>query len=165
MALEIERKYLIEMPDIKNIESSFEVKRFDIIQTYLESNGTKERRVRKRVYGEITEYFYTEKEFLTSVTRIENEKLITREEYETLLLEKKKDRLPVEKTRYVIPWEEHFVEIDIYSFSGEYCTAEIEIEDERDNVQLPPFLKVVKEVTGMKEYSNSYIGKKRKISP
>ena len=163
MALEIERKYLIKIPDLEKIERSFEVKKYTIIQTYLESSGREERRVRKRSCDDVTEYFYTEKVFLTSVSRIENEKIITKSEYESFLLDKKKDTPPVEKIRYVIPWEDHFVEIDIYSFSDDYCTAEIELKDENDSVQLPPFLEVIKEVTGIKEYSNSHIAKNRKI--
>lgn len=41
------------------------------------------------------------------------------------------------------------------------CLLEIELLDENDRVELPPFLNVVKEVTVDPEYSNSAIAKKR----
>lgn len=50
--LEIERKYLIEMPNIKKLADEFDLIRMDINQTYLtsEESGV-ERRVRRTKVG------------------------------------------------------------------------------------------------------------------
>ncbi len=161
MSVEIERKYLIEFPDISSIEGVLGVRKYIITQTYLQSDGIKEKRVRKRVSEDGAEYFYTEKTFLTNVSRTENEKVITKEEYELYLKGKREGTEALEKTRYVIPWKEHLIEIDIYSFTNTLCIAETEMKDESEHIDMPPFIKIIKEVTGIREYSNSYIAKNR----
>lgn len=164
MSVEIERKYLIEYPDIIEIEKISGVKKYVITQTYLCGDDTTERRVRKRESEVGTEYFYTEKSFITAVSRTENEISISKEEYELYLKNKSEDSETIEKTRYVIPCKDHMVEVDIYSFTNDYGIAETELSSESEQIDMPPYIKVIKEVTGIKEYSNSYIAKKGKIS-
>ena len=159
MSVEIERKYLIEIPDISVLERISGVKKYMITQTYLESGNDVERRVRKRVCEEKNEYFYTEKSFLTHTSRREEEREISEAEYTELLKDKREDYEPLFKTRYVIPWKKHLIEIDIYSFSNSLAIAETELSDEREKVEIPSFIEIIKEVTGIKEYSNAYIAK------
>ena len=56
MAIEIERKFLIEYPNIAELESNPNCKRVEIIQTYLNSENGDEIRVRQR--GENGNYIY-----------------------------------------------------------------------------------------------------------
>ena len=71
MAFEIERKYLIEYPDLNILES---YPKSDIAQTYLKTNDGMTSRVRKRTSEGVTKYIFTEKKRITDVKCIENER-------------------------------------------------------------------------------------------
>jgi len=81
--LEIERKFLVEMPDV----SALDVRRkISITQTYLtRGENDSQRRVRRISENGKVRYTYTEKVFLTPVTRKENEFEISEKEYNELL--------------------------------------------------------------------------------
>ena len=85
--LEIERKFLIEYPDVKLLEADPACRRIEIIQTYLKSDNGDEVRVRQR--GENGNYvdFLTTKRKLCGIKRIEIEKRLTKEEYLALLMD------------------------------------------------------------------------------
>ena len=82
MAFEIERKYLIEYPDLNILES---YPKSDIAQTYLKTNDGMTSRVRKRTSEGVTKYIFTEKKRITDVKCIENERELSAVEYEELL--------------------------------------------------------------------------------
>ena len=50
-------------------------------------------------------------------------------------------------------------EIDIYPFRKNSCVMETELKNETDRPELPPFVRVVKEVTGDHRYSNASLAK------
>lgn len=152
---ETERKYLIEYPDTAYLCTVEGVRVYVISQTYLEGRGKAERRVRKREDGGKVEYFYTEKTKLSDMSRREDERRIEKDEYEALLSEKKKGTKTLFKTRYAIPYEGRVVEIDVYPFLCDRAIAEVELISENEEPSLPPFIRVVREVTGESEYSNA----------
>ena len=80
--LEIERKFLIEMPERAVLDRC--PTRWEIWQTYLLAPPEISARVRRRV-GETEQFFHTEKLRRTDRTCVEREREITRAEYETLL--------------------------------------------------------------------------------
>ena len=80
--LEIERKFLIEMPERAVLDRC--PTRWEIWQTYLLAPPGISARVRRRV-GETEQFFHTEKLRRTDRTCVEREREITRAEYETLL--------------------------------------------------------------------------------
>ena len=45
-------------------------------------------------------------------------------------------------------------ELDIYPFWNDRATLEIELSDENENFELPPFIEVIKEVTDDDRYKN-----------
>lgn len=97
--LEIERKFLVEYPDCDKLNA---VRQIEILQTYLENgSGGSQRRVRKITENGTDVYFYTEKEFITAVTRKENEYEISAENYAELLKEKRRIAFPSAKKEYV----------------------------------------------------------------
>lgn len=156
--LEIERKYLIEYPDLALLDSLPNCRRTDIEQVYLLSKGGM-RRVRKRGEKGDYLYFYTEKRDIDGMSRMETERRITEEEYNALLKEADPARRPVIKNRYCITHEGQYFELDVYPFWKDKAILEIELLSEEDKVTLPPFIKLIKEVTGDKSYSNSALAK------
>ena len=157
--LEIERKYLIEYPDLAWLASYPAARAVEIVQTYLTSEPGCERRVRKR--GERGNYIYmlTTKRKISGLKRIETETRLTAEEYETLLSQKDPTRREIAKTRYCLTYEGRYFEIDVFPFWSDKAIAEIELSDENEEVALPPQLKLIKEVTHDEAYKNASLAK------
>lgn len=159
MAYEIERKFLIEYPDIAILENYPSSTKSDIAQTYLKTDDGMTSRVRKRTTGGVTRYIFTEKKRITDVKCIENERELDKAEYESLLKFADPERKTVFKTRYCLPYANRVVEVDIYPFWSDRAIAEVEMEDEGEAVILPEFIKVIRDVTAEKAYKNASIAK------
>lgn len=153
--MEIERKFLIEYPDIKWLESLPNCRKVDIIQTYLVSGNGDELRVRQR--GENGSYicFKTRKRLIDGMKRIELEERLSQEEYMRLLMEADPTKRPIRKTRYCLTWDNQYFEIDVYPFWNDRGVAEIELSDENTPIRFPKELKVIREVTDDPTYKNA----------
>ena len=158
MSYEIERKFLIEYPDIDLLEKQSDSKS-DIAQTYLKTGDGFTSRVRKRTSNGVTKYIFTEKKRISDLKCIENEREIGVEEYNELLKLADPERITVEKVRYCIPYGNRVIEVDIYPFWSDRAIAEVEMEDEGEAVLLPDYLKVIRDVTSEKAYKNASIAK------
>lgn len=150
--LEIERKFLVKIPDCSNLNVK---RKIDILQIYLQNgdNGS-QRRVRRIVENDCTKYFYTEKIFYSAVTRQETEFEISRNEYNQLISQKRTDCMPIEKCRVCFDYRNQLFELDIYPFSDRFAIMELELENSEQKIFFPEYVDVVKEVTGIEEYSN-----------
>ena len=157
--LEIERKFLIRKTASIAGNAS---QRTDIIQTYLvKTSDDIQRRVRKTDTDGKVCYTYTEKRFISPSVREENERVIDEKEYLDLLLQTDNGLSPVIKTRFILVYKSQRFEVDVYPFSDELATAELELESEDQEIFLPPYLQVIKEVTGDHSYSNAVLAKNR----
>lgn len=151
--IEIERKFLIEYPDLKMLSQLPECKIKSITQTYLLCDcGTL--RVRKSVCGKETAYILNEKHPISKISRTEEERELSEEEYLEMLKRKDESRNAIEKVRYAFPFKNHILEIDVYPFWNDRAILEIELSDENESYEIPPFIRVIKEVTSDKRYSN-----------
>jgi len=159
MAYEIERKFLIEYPNLNELEAYPNYTKSEIAQTYLMTDDGFTSRVRKRTTNGATKYIFTEKKRVNDLKCIENEREITKEEYNGLLRLADPERRTVEKTRYCLPCGGRVVEIDIYPFWTDRAIAEVEMEDENEKVELPDFIKVIRDVTAEKAYKNYSLAK------
>ena len=157
--LEIERKYLIEYPDIDALERMPACKRVEIIQTYLTAPEGDERRIRQRGADGSYIYFETVKRTLSGAKRVEIERRLSQEEYLRLLMEADPTRRPVRKTRYCLTYEGRYFEIDVYPNWNDRAILEIELKSEEETVVLPPFLRCIREVTGDPAYKNSSLAR------
>lgn len=157
MAYEIERKFLIEFPDTAELEK---YPKSDITQTYLHSAPGATARVRKRVTDGVAKYYFTEKRRITDIKCIENECEIDRTAYEAYLTHADPELNTIRKTRYCIPVGDRIAEVDIYSFWNDRATVEVEMQDEGEEVTLPDFLNVIREVTSEKAYKNASLARK-----
>ncbi len=152
-SFEIERKFLIEYPDMANFEQMGAV-RLDMVQTYLKSEEGTTSRVRMIKSQDKVCYVYTYKKRISMIKCIEEEKDISKDEYERLLQEADKSLRPIEKVRYKLPFGEHVYEIDIYPFWKNKAVMEVEIDSEEEEFQIPPMVKIIKEVTQDVRYKN-----------
>ena len=156
---EIERKYLIEYPDLQWLEHHPSCRRIEIIQTYLNSAAGEEVRVRQRGINGNYIYFQTIKRKVSDVKRVETERRLSQAEYLKLLMEADTTRRQIRKTRYCLTYENQYFEIDIYPFWNDQAIAEIELSDEHMAVTFPEQIKVIREVTDDDAYKNASLAK------
>ena len=157
LAIELERKYLIEYPDLKQLEKNPLCKKVEIEQTYLKAPENEEYRIRKRGENGHYIYFETVKSIEKGVKRLHVEKRIDKETYLDLLHEADPARSTIRKTRYLLSYDRQYFEIDIYPFWDHQAIAEIELSSEDQEVRFPPEIKVIREVTFEDEFRNAYI--------
>ena len=159
---EIERKFLIGMPDLEYLESLPNCEKVQIVQTYLKSDEDEEVRIRQR--GSESEFTYskTRKINVSSLKRIELEERLTQEEYINELLKADPEKGQIVKTRYCLSYNNQYFEIDIYPFWKDKAIVEIELSSENQKIDLPPFIEVIDEVTDNLKYRNSEIAKQIK---
>lgn len=153
MAQEIERKYLIHMPDLTGLPCE----RWDIEQIYLTSATGETRRIRKIVCAGSASYYFTHKQRVSAMTCIEDERAISQQEYNRLSAEADPGKRMIVKTRFRLPHEGHIVEIDIFPFWHDRALCEIELRDENEVCPLPDFVKLIREVTNDFRYKNTML--------
>ncbi len=153
---EIERKFLIEYPDLKWLTSLPNCERVEIIQTYLKTNEDEEE-VRVRQRGANGNYIYTitTKRKLSGIKRVEIERRLSQSEYLSLLMDADTTRRQIRKDRYCLTYQNQYFEIDVYPFWTDKAIVEIELNDENEKIRIPKKLKVIKEVTEDDSYKNA----------
>ena len=157
---EMERKFLIEYPDVDWLESNPLCRKIHIDQTYLKSADGEEIRLRRR--GEMGQYVYyeTHKRPIDGMKRLSTEKRLSSSEYRRLLKNADPTRRTIRKTRYCLTYENQYFEIDVYPFWKDQAILEIELRDEDEAITFPPELHVIREVTGDPSYKNAALAKK-----
>lgn len=157
---EIERKFLIEMPDMTKIRDKYDCTTVNIVQTYLveKEKGT-ERRIRLRgANGEYT-FYYTEKTKIDEISRIEKERKISESEYLKLMLEADTKLHQIVKERTCFVYNGLYFELDVYPFWDNKAILEIELTDANQEIDIPEYIKVIKEVTDDDRYKNNSLAK------
>ena len=153
--LEIERKYLIRMPDEAYLAAMPGCVIWDVEQTYLNRGADgSSRRVRRIVVGGAVKSHFTSKRREDAMSCEETEGEISAEEYAALAKQADPERQPVAKRRYRIPYEGQLLEVDVYRFWSDRATLEIELKNEDQQVALPEWMHVIREVTGEDAYKN-----------
>ena len=146
MAVEIERKFLVQEEFRKNAHKIIE-----IVQWYLSVKPEKIVRIRMQ---DDKDFFLTIKGIsnASGLSRAEDEHKISREEAEGLL--KSCDSRMIVKTRYLVLVENHTWEVDIFHGDNEgLIIAEIELSSEDESFIKPAWAGI--EVTGELKYYNS----------
>lgn len=159
---EIERKFLIEKPNLEYLDNLPMCEKVQIVQTYLKSSDDEEIRIRQRGSDGVFTYSKTRKINVNNLKRIEVEERLTEEEYINELLNADPERGQIIKTRYCLSYNNQYFEIDIYPFFKDKAICEIELDSENQKVDIPPFIEVIDEVTDDLKYRNSEIAKQIK---
>ena len=153
--MEVERKYLID----SDTQCSVGVE-VEIWQTYLRYPDGSKGRLRKRGMGGEYVFFHTSKTRIGDGRNIEEERIISETEYSDLQRFADCERRTVHKLRRCFVWEVQYFELDTFLDPRlEYKLLEIEDVENPNDVHIPPFLKVVRDVTGEAEYSNSQMAR------
>jgi CYTH domain-containing protein len=153
--VEIERKYVIRMPRIRELEGQDGYTVSEIRQTYLESEPGVTHRVRMRVYPDVTYYTETKKIRIDKISSYEEEREIDESTYKALLLKIKRGTRTLTKTRHTFSAFGRTFEVDIYPEWKRSCILEIELPSRETEIEMPPFISVIKEVSGDRKYTNA----------
>lgn len=156
---EIERKFLIQYPDLNWLQNNPNCQRIEIIQTYLRTVDGEETRVRQRGMDGHYIYFQTTKKLVSGLKRVEIEKRLSKDEYLTLLMNADPNKRQIRKDRYCLTYENQYFEIDVYPFWDDKAIVELELSDENTEIVFPKEIKVMKEVTDDENYKNASLAK------
>ena len=154
---EIERKFIIRRPELAFLEANGESS--EILQTYLIGRPGETSRVRKRWSGDEVHYYYTSKTRVNAMRQIEREWEIDEAEYEELLKTADPERRPIRKQRWLLAYRGQTFEIDLFPFWERQAYMELELLDEKQGIDFPPALEVIREVTGDRRYTNSALAR------
>lgn len=158
--LEIERKFLIEYPDLDEINRIKACRRVPITQAYLTTPKEGNFRIRKRGEGERAVYIKTVKIKINDIKRIEIENYISEKEYYGYISQTECVTGIISKDRYCIVYDNTYYELDVYPFWTDKATLEIELLSESQPYSLPPFSKLIREVSYEPEYRNLALAQK-----
>ena len=151
---EIERRFLICMPDCLFLEKNCKEK-WEVTQAYLKDHS----RIRSVKKDGKTVYIKTVKTRISDIKRLEKEWEITKTEFLNGLNEIEEGTSKIVKTRFVYEYLGFCFEIDIFPFWQDRAVLEIELNSETEEFSLPPFIKVIKEVTADRRYNNYSLAK------
>ena len=154
--LEIERKYLIRMPQAALLNA---LPRSLIEQVYILSPEGGRERIRRRDYGDKTVFTHTAKKRVSDITRVELEREIGEEEFKALLRKADPERRVIRKTRYLYEFRRQCFEIDVFPFWEDRALMELELEREEQEILLPDGIEIIREVTAEKRYTNSALAR------
>lgn len=167
-SIERERKFLVESVDWTGINEYHDS---IIVQTYLDNSlffsepSTATARIRARYFQPDHQkgpkapiYTQTTKHHLGPGKNLEIEREISKEEYDEFLKKADPNKKSIRKERTCFNWDGQDFELDFFMKprSG-LQILEIELEADDTEVRLPPFIKIIREVTSEKEYSNAQI--------
>ncbi len=160
IGVEIERKYIIKMPDFSTISAQDCYTRSEILQIYLPSAGSETHRIRRRIFDDKTVYTETRKIRLDKMSATEIEGEIGEEEFDFFAKNPLTGYTPIEKTRHTFIYRGQLFEIDVYPQWINTAIMETELPDREKLVDFPEFIEIICEVTGDKSYSNAGMSRK-----
>ncbi|MCR4772838.1 MAG: AAA family ATPase [Prevotella sp.] len=148
--IEEERKYIVKLTgDIPNSIDS------DIVQTYLVAEPGCEARLRRRSWQGKYVYVHTMKKRTASRKFIETERQISKNLYDSLMLQADPYRHTIHKMRKSFIWKGQYFELDTFLEPvSKLMILETKGISESEDVKFPPFIQVLKDITGEKQYYN-----------
>ena len=155
IGLEIERKYIIEMPDVSVLSQLPEYTVSGILQIYIQGAIGETHRVRRRDFSNRVVCTETRKIRIDKISSTEIEGEISIEEFDRLALTILDGTQPINKLRHTFIYEGQIFEIDVYPQWKNTAIMETELDDPKKEVKIPSFINILREVTGNKAYSNA----------
>ena len=156
--IEEERKYIVKLVgEVPNAIDS------DIVQTYLSGEPGSEIRLRRRSFeGGKYVYVHTSKKRISDKEQVETERQINANLYESMLQQADPYRATIRKHRKSFIWKGQYFELDSFEQPvHDLMILETKGIGQHENVNFPPFIQVVEEITGNTRYDNYNIALKR----
>lgn len=159
IGVEIERKYIIKMPDNEALCSAESYSSSEILQIYLPSSDGETHRIRRRVFADRVECTETRKIRIDKMSSTEIESEISESSFYALAKNPLPGYTPIEKVRHTFIYKGQLFEIDVYPQWRNSAIMETELPTRETQVEFPSFIEIIREVTGDKSYSNAGMSK------
>ena len=155
--IEEERKYIVELTD--TIPDSTES---DILQTYLTAEPGCEIRLRRRCTNGNVVNIHTTRKRISPTEELVTERQVSNALYESLLQQADPYRRTIHKRRNSFIYQGQFFELDSYldDLNGLIILETKGIASHAD-LKLPPFLRIVSDITGNVTYYNPNLALRR----
>lgn len=159
---QLQRKYLVEMPDLTALENLPTCSKVETVQTYLISDPSQEVRVRRR--GIEGDYLYTKtvKEQAdpgVKLRRIVSDERLTESQYLAELANADPTLAPLRKIRYCLCEDDRCVQLDVFPFWKDKAVLELPVADEKMPPDVPKMFTVIEEITQNPAYRNYNLAK------
>lgn len=161
--IEVSKKYLVEINDELISKLKETASKVHIVQHYLKSQSGNERRIRRREKEGNTIYYYSDATMLTPNTRIKKDRIISESQYQDYAMDIDPSVGIIDKERYSFYHNGRFFKLDIFSFDQSKALLSVQIPDESEEIVVPDYFNVVKEVTDILNYKNYYLAKFQKF--
>lgn len=151
----IEKKYLINIPDISYLDKLGGCSKVKMTLTYL--NGSSEQCDVKLLLRD-----EDGKKFYQKITKGNNKKStisLSAEEYIDELDNKMPDRNPIIKYRYSFIYHSVYYKIDIFE-DKDFSILEVDLLNSHETVHFPSFIEVLKDISDDPNYKNYNLSKK-----
>jgi CYTH domain-containing protein len=158
-AVEIERKYVIRMPDMEIVRSQSEHTESSILQIYLPHERGETHRIRRREYADKVVCTETRKVRLDVMSAAETENSISEMAFNVLAKTPLEGHRPIEKVRHTFKLGDYTYEIDVYPKWKNTAILEIELPSCDAEPMIPEFIEVILDVTGDRKYKNFSMSK------
>ena len=155
IGVEIEKKYIIEKPSVEALSAMDGYSSSDILQIYLPTDDGSTHRVRRRIDRDRVTYTETRKRRIDEMSATEIEGEISKERFSELSESPKEGTRPINKTRHTFLYLGQLFEIDVYPEWERTAIMETELETRDVRVIFPDCIKIIRDVTGDKRYSNA----------
>lgn len=155
-----QEKYSVDLSktDLEYIRSNG--KAMQIEQTYLSSEPTIEKRVRKVLFNDCVSYVFSVYKVMEDGTKVViNEKQIDRKVYESLLEFRDNNYESIKKIRYYFTYQGEYFNLDVFDGDNNIGILEINIGEDEE-VLTPPYVEVLEKVSGKQDYFNKNIALK-----
>lgn len=151
-------KYLVEVDEdmLNKIKAEQNYSNVHIEQYYLTSTNGIERRIRKRVRNGNELYSYSEARYLSTNERIKSDKVLSSRQYYDYNSEIDHNLKPINKERHSFINNNLFYKLDIFDFDETEGLLSVQV-GEGDEIKLPEYIKVVKDVTNNEHFKNYYL--------
>lgn len=155
--IEQERKYIVEVTgELPECMES------DITQTYLVAEPGCEVRLRHRVTNGVITNIHTTRRKMSDNEELVTERHVSNNLYETMLQQADPYRQTIRKKRKSFIWKGQFFELDTYlSPIKDIVILETNDIASHDDLKLPPFLRIIEDITGNTDYYNINIALKK----
>ena len=156
-----ERKYVVEVTG----EMPADCIESDITQAYLKSDPDSEVRLRKRGWQGKYVYVHTTKKKISDSDELVTERQINNNLYEMMLTLADPACNIIHKTRKSFIWKGQYFEVDTFHNELEgLVILETKGIAEGEPVNFPPFLNVIKDITGNTDYYNYNLSRRTKTA-
>jgi CYTH domain-containing protein len=119
-------------------------------------------RLRRRCWGGEVVNVHKTKKRVSQTEYLETERQVSNALYESLLQQADPYRSTIRKTRRSFIWKGQYFEIDFFHEPVDnLMVLQTKGVAEQENVNFPPFIKVLQDITGNKKYYNYNIALRR----